>query len=204
MLAAWPGQVVELQTIVEALWGSGAPRTVENTLQVHVSHLRRMLGHRSSVQRTERGYLLDLPRDHVDAERFVDAMHLAGDCCRSDDFQAAEDILVAALALWRGTPFLGLHGPQLRARRARLEEMRSVAREDLVLCRINLAADQFQQNLAVADAAELVALDPQRERGHALLHQALQAAGRHSDASMALQQAQQVLAPGMAPGNSGT
>jgi DNA-binding SARP family transcriptional activator len=176
---------VELDVIVYALWGGEGPRTVENTLQVHVSHLRRMLGDRTLVRRTSRGYVLDVPRTAVDAEQFEDHIRGAADNARQGGFEEAVDVLAAALELWRGTPFLGLHDPDLKARRVRLEEMRCTAREDLLYCRLELASDPYQLNEIVAQARELVDRHPARERGHLLLIEALKAAGRTSEAAEA-------------------
>lgn len=185
VLAGWPGEVVEVDALVFALWGGDGPRTLENTLQVHVSHLRRMLGDRTLVRRTSRGYVLDIPRTAVDAEQFVDAVDAAAQDGRQGDFQLARDGLAGALDLWRGTPFLGLHDPDLKARRVRLEEMRSSAKEDLLSCRLELAKDPYQLNGIIAEARELVARHPSRERGHSILVQALRSANRTTEAAEA-------------------
>jgi DNA-binding SARP family transcriptional activator len=188
--------VVELDALVYALWGGEGPRTVENTLQVHVSHLRRMLGDRKLVRRTSRGYALEVPRTAVDAEQFVDDVHAAADDCRQGAFQEARDRLEAALELWRGTPFLGLHDPDLKARRVRLEEMRSSAREDLLRCRLELARDPYQLNGIIAEARELVARHPSRERGHSILIEALTSANRTAEAAEASASAASMLPSG--------
>lgn len=196
VLAGWPGEVVEIDALVYALWGGDGPRTVENTLQVHVSHLRRMLGDRALVRRTSRGYLLDVPKTSIDAEQFVDRVAAAADDGRQGAFQQARDGLEAALELWRGTPFLGLHDPDLKARRVRLDEMRSSAREDLLRCRLELARDAYQLNEIIADARELVARQPSRERGHAILIEALTSANRSAEAAEAKASAASMLPSG--------
>ena len=182
VLAAWPQQVVEHGTLIRALWGAEPPRTAANTLQAHVSRLRRVLGSVEAIQRRPRGYLMDVPVEHVDAEQFQRLLSSASACCQSGEYRDGERMLVAALALWRGTPFLDVQEPELIARRARLEELRALARENLVLCRIRLAEDDFQRDCAVADARELVTLAPDRSRGQVLLAEALEGAGRDMEA----------------------
>lgn len=182
VLAAWPQQVVEHATLIQALWGAEPPRTAANTLQAHVSRLRRVLGAVDAIQRRSRGYLIDVPRENVDAEKFQELISSASASCQAGDYGEGEGMLIAALALWRGTPFLDIQEPELIARRARLEELRALARENLVLCRIRLAEDPFQRDCAVAEARELVTLAPDRSKGHLLLAEALEGAGRDSEA----------------------
>jgi DNA-binding SARP family transcriptional activator len=182
ILAGWPGQVVEHATLIQAMWGSDPPRTAANTLQVHISRLRRMLGSPEVVQRRTRGYLLDVSHEDVDAEVFLGLLAMAGPRCEAGEFEAAEQMLHQALGLWRGTPFLDVHEPELQARRARLQELRSVAREQALLCRIRLAGDDFARDSAVADAYGLLALAPNRSRARALLVEALEGAGRDFEA----------------------
>lgn len=182
VLAAWPQQVVEQGTLIRAIWGAEPPRTAANTLQAHVSRLRRVLGSVQVIQRRARGYLIDVPREQVDAEHFQRLISSANACCQAGEYRDGEGMLVAALALWRGTPFLGVQEPELIARRVRLEELRALARENLVQCRIQLAEDAFQRDCVVADARELVTLAPERSRGQMLLAEALEGAGRDMEA----------------------
>lgn len=182
ILAGWPRQVVEHATLIQAMWGSEPPRTAANTLQVHVSRLRRMLGSPEAVQRRTRGYLLDVSHEDVDAEVFLGLVAMAGPRCEAGEFEAAEQVLHQALGLWRGTPFLDVHEPELQARRARLQELRLVAREQALLCRIRLARDDFARDAVVADAYGLVALAPTRSRSRSLLIEALEGAGRDFEA----------------------
>ena len=69
-LAGWPGQVVSRESIVQALWGDSPPHTVRNTLQVHVSHLRRWLG-QEVIHHRDDGYVLNVPSDSVDVVQFT-------------------------------------------------------------------------------------------------------------------------------------
>ncbi len=188
ILAGWPGDVVELDRIIAGVWGAKAPATVRNTLQVHVSHLRRLVG-RTLVRSHDDGYALDVPLHAVDAEQFVEAVHEAARLRRREHFARAAEVLDQAIGRWRGTPYVDVSDPDLTARRERLAELRDQAREDLLECRLDLARDGFALADVVADAKELVARQPLREKGHALLVRALAAADRPAEASAAYEAA---------------
>src|SRR5207245_2761155 len=82
------------------IWGDAAPATAANTLQSHMSHLRRVLDDRAVIVARSSGYLLDV------------------DCCGNTDVDVAaclieesslqpdpvlrETLLRDAVALWRG------------------------------------------------------------------------------------------------------
>jgi len=182
ILTCWPMQVVEDQVLIRALWGDQPPRTAGNTLQVHVSRLRALLGAPQAVLRRSHGYLLDVRPADVDAEMFEGLLSAARGHCQMDEFAQAEDLVRQCLVLWRGTPFLGVDEPEVAARRARLEEQRMIARELATACRIRLAGDDYARDLAVADAQGLFALAPDRPRSRELLAEALDLAGRQSQA----------------------
>jgi DNA-binding SARP family transcriptional activator len=188
ILAGWPGEPVERDRIVAGVWGEKTPTTVTNTLQVHVSHLRRLIG-KGTVRAQGTHYLLDLPPEAIDAEQLVEAVHEAARMRRREHYARAAELLAQATGLWRGTPFPDICDPDLEARRARLTELRDQAREDLVECRLELARDQYELADVVAEAKELVARQPLREKGHVLLVRALAAADRQGEASQAFEEA---------------
>lgn len=188
VLAGWPGEPVARERIMTALWGESPPTTATNTLQVHISHLRRLLG-KDVVRSLGNEYVLDVPPEAVDAEQFVEAIAEAVRMRRREHFGRAAEILTQALGIWRGTPFPDIADPDLEARRSRLTELRDAAREDLLECRLELAMDQFALADVVAEGRELVSRQPLRERGHGLLVRALAAADRPSEASAAFESA---------------
>jgi hypothetical protein len=51
-LALRPGEVVSTDRLIDVVWGDAAPATAANTLQSHVSYLRRTLGARSATSST--------------------------------------------------------------------------------------------------------------------------------------------------------
>src|SRR5688572_24472760 len=56
-LAVRAGQVLPPDTLIEAVWGDGAPRTAAHSLHVHASSLRKLLPGLSIVARSG-GYAL--------------------------------------------------------------------------------------------------------------------------------------------------
>lgn len=188
ILAGWPGDWVERDRLIQELWGDRPPRTALNTLQAHVSHLRKAVG-KDLVIGDSNGYMLDVDPTDVDAEAFVELVNEAARAQRQMHLGRASDLLTRALDLWHGAPYRDVEDGELLARRARLEEMWRVAQEDLLECRLTLARDSYQLNDAIACAKELVTREPLRERRHIMLIQALNHANRHAEASAAVENA---------------
>src|SRR5207237_6399317 len=65
-----PGRLVPASTIVTDLWGDAPPGRAENSVQVHVSRLRRALPSELLVTRAP-GYLIDVEPGQVAAVRFA-------------------------------------------------------------------------------------------------------------------------------------
>ena len=59
-LALHCGEVVSTGRLIDVVWGGAAPTTAVNTLQSHVSFLRRVLGSKAAIRARPPGYLLDL------------------------------------------------------------------------------------------------------------------------------------------------
>jgi len=66
VLALAAGEVVSTDRLSEAVWGGG-PRPAVNTLQSHVSALRRVLGG-DAITAVPPGYVLDLGSDGTDVQ----------------------------------------------------------------------------------------------------------------------------------------
>ena len=188
ILAGWPGEPVERDRIVTGVWGDKAPTTVTNTLQVHVSHLRRLIG-KATIRSQGTHYILDVSPEAIDAEQFIEDIQEAARMRRREHYGRAAELLTHATRLWRGTPFPDIADPDLEARRARLSELRDQAREDLLECRLELAHDGYALADVVAEAKELISREPLREKGHVLLVRALAASDRPIQASAAYEAA---------------
>ena len=166
LLALAEGRPVPIDTLVDALWGDQPPTTAVNVVQTYVARLRRTLG-RDAVRTVPGGYLLT--GADVDAVRFQQAVARA----------SAPEALREALDLWRG-PLLPECSdvPGLRARAARLEELRWTVTEDWLEGEIAAGA----AGDLVPELTGLVAAHPLRERMRVALATALYRAGRRPEA----------------------
>src|SRR4051794_34509144 len=95
LLALNVGTVVSADRIIEELWSGVAPANPSNSVQSHISQLRRLLGPERIVTRPP-GYVLDLDPDAVDAVRFERLVNAA----RAGPAESSADTLREALALW--------------------------------------------------------------------------------------------------------
>ena len=188
LLAGWPGQWVERERMLHELWGERPPRTALNTLQAHISQLRRVVG-RDFVVGDSSGYLLDIDPSQVDAEVFEELVHEAARAQRQMHLGRARQLLSEALDLWRGTPYRDIQDSELLARRERLEELHRNAQENYLECQLLLAKDSHQLDDTIARAKALVSLEPLREKRRLLLIHALRNANRHAEAASALNEA---------------
>ncbi len=175
-------ETVSQTRIVEALWGDDAPLTVEASLRVSVSKLRKTLepvGARDFLETRPAGYVLRVERDLVDTGQF-ELLATAG---RRDLAQGAADEasthLRNALALWRGEPFEVIANlADADVERRRLGEIRLDTQDDLSQAQLALGL----HNDIVPELEALVAQQPARERRAAQLMLALYRCGRQADA----------------------
>lgn len=188
---------VAADRLADLLWGDDPPARAANAVQVYVRRLRRALG-AGTVLTTADGYALapDVDVDVAAVDRLLDDASAA---LRSGRWQAAADLLGAALAHWRG-PLGGVHGegPWLLAERARLE----AAREQAELDRLDALVRAGRSGDALPEVTVRAARHPLDERHQALLVAALAAGGRRSEALAAYRRARAALRDelGLEPG----
>src|SRR5262245_3555338 len=118
------GEVVSVDALVDALWGEAFPSTAVKAVQGYVSHLRRVLGSDGAIVTQPPGYVLRIPAEAVDAQRFE---VLAGEGWRAleEGPEAALATFDRALALWRGPALVEFAFADFAQREiARLEELR--------------------------------------------------------------------------------
>jgi DNA-binding SARP family transcriptional activator len=194
VLALRAGEVVPYHELVDVLWGEAPPRTAVKTLHSHVARIRQALagaGLAPVIITHDTGYLLDLPRNQVDAHRFEELVAAA----RADRARGAADeaarALRAAFELWRGEPFTGSDlGEWGHHELARLHEVRLAATEDRWDAEIASGAAEA----AALELPRLVAREPLRERLTGLLMLALYRCGRHAEALTAFDRLRRRLA----------
>jgi len=190
-------RVVSISRLIEALWGEGPPATAENTLQVHVSKLRRKLAEaangREVIASAPRGYLVRTEVGEVDLACFKELVE-----DRNGGPQEMSERLGEALALWRGPALADVGSDLLEGEKARLEELRLVATEGRIEADLTLG----RHGRLVAELEALVRAQPLRERVRAQLMLALYRCGRQADALAAYQEGRHLLAEelGIDPG----
>ena len=126
LLLVHAGRPVGADRIAQALWGEDAPSGAANTVQVHVSRLRKALGGADSIGTTAAGYALRIEPGSLDAQRFEAGLEEGRAELEAGRPERAAEALERALAEWRGPPlgeFADL--PFAVRERARLEELRA-------------------------------------------------------------------------------
>jgi DNA-binding SARP family transcriptional activator len=185
-LALHHGEVVSTDQLLDIVWGPDAAARL-NTLQSHVSYLRRVLGGRAVIMARSSGYRLSVAGDATDlmtAERLIEEAAKEADLARS----AAG--FRAALALWRGRPLADLADLSWFGEQAqRLEHVRLRAVEGLTQARLELG----EHTDLLPELESLTRQYPFQERLHAHLMLALYRTGRQRDALEIYQRLTQLL-----------
>ncbi|KAA0024945.1 BTAD domain-containing putative transcriptional regulator [Antrihabitans cavernicola] len=175
------GRPIAGDRLIDDVWGEHPPGNAAGTLSAKISQLRRAFedaepGARELVVSPPPGYRLNAAADAVDASQFES---LIADAGRAHDPRAAADLLIDALALWRGRAYADFADESFtQPAITRLEEQRLVAIEDLALLRLELG----EHAQLAGDLADHVAEHPLRERLRAAHMRALYRAGRQRDA----------------------
>ncbi|MFE2182595.1 BTAD domain-containing putative transcriptional regulator [Streptomyces sp. NPDC059455] len=179
-------QVVPVSQLIEELWGDRPPRRPTAALHTYICHLRRALsfgarpgGPSMLVRHQAPGYVLALDPDQVDAHRFERLVNQARRDMAAQDHRVAQDRLSAALALWRGAPYLELvdYAP-MAEESARLEQARLTAVELHAETSLALGEDEA----VVARLHPEAQRQPMRECLIAYLMTGLYRLGRQADA----------------------
>jgi YVTN family beta-propeller protein len=168
---------VSRDRLIDGIWGERAPHTAARTLDSYVSRLRMIVGADRIVRRPA-GYVLSVEPGELDLDRFEELVNLGRDALAVRPDRAAE-LLVEALALWRGPALADLRDEPAIAREAsRLDERRLIALET----RMEAELARGRGADLAPDLDRLVAENPYRERLLAQLMIALYRGGRQSDA----------------------
>lgn len=177
LLAAFPGHLIERDRIVSVLWGARRPGNVPNTLQVHMSSLRRVIGS-SRVEHIDGSYRLVVADDEIDAHEFEDRIMRAGGALAGGDAADVVEQVSAAMMLWRGVPFPDIDDAEVVGRRARLVELYENAVEYRLEADLALVRSRFELDRVIANAREQIGRRPNRAAAHRVLGEALTRAGR--------------------------
>jgi predicted ATPase/DNA-binding SARP family transcriptional activator len=181
---------VDRDVAVDALWGQRPPKDARNTLQVYVSALRRALG-RELIETTSQGYRLKVEPGAMDADRFEELYRSGVEVLVEGDAAQARDLLVEALALWRGEAFADLRFDAFaQAEAGRLDELRLACVEERVEADLRLG-----RHAALVGELEAFAIEqPLRERLRGQLILALYRSGRQAESLAQYQATRRMLA----------
>jgi DNA-binding SARP family transcriptional activator/tetratricopeptide (TPR) repeat protein len=200
VLALHAGEIVGTDRLIEIVWADGAPVTVYNSIQSHVSNLRRLLTVKTAIVARPPGYVLDLAStgpvsaadlstttdvtDVLQAERLIRLGRQATDPADTVSH------LRAALDLWRGPSLADVSGTAwLDGQAQRLERIRLETIHDLVEARLVLG----EHSQLVPELERLTQQYPLREDLHGQLMLALYRTGRQADALATYQRLRRTL-----------
>ncbi|MBL7500256.1 AAA family ATPase [Frankia sp. CNm7] len=173
-LALRLGEVVSADQLIDAVWDGKPPTTAVNSLQSHVSALRRLLGVPDAIRAQAPGYVLGAVT--------TDLRLSEGLVARGRDAASPADRLAAleqALDLWRGQPLVDVARLSWFSDEApRLERARRSAERAAVECRLVLG----QHAALVPELTRLCELHPFDEEQHGHLMLALYRCGRQAEA----------------------
>ncbi len=181
VLALHANRVVASERLLEAVWGLAPPKTARNSLQGHVSRLRRLLADVGEADRLafrDPGYLLRVAPDELDLTEFQRHADEGRRLLAAGDTEQAAEMLHAALGLWRGAPLADADLAGLEEEVAGLEERRLAVLEDRVDA--DLACGRHAELVDELDG--LTRAHPLRERLRRQQMLALYRAGRPAEA----------------------
>ncbi len=199
-------RVVSMDRLAEDIWDGHPPDGWATTLQTYVFHLRqalepdRLRGAAGGVLVTRnRGYLLHVDHEDLDAARFQDGFTAGRTALDAGRYGEAAETLRQALGLWRSGVLADLADYAFtRPEAARLEELRLAALE----ARIDADLALGRHDTLTGELEQLTAEHPLRERLHGQLMLALYRCGRQAEALAAYRRARDLLASelGIDPG----
>jgi predicted ATPase/DNA-binding SARP family transcriptional activator len=175
-----PGRRVSRDRLIDMVWGDEPPAGGANTLQVHISQLRKVLAPGGvAITSSPAGYAIDLAGSGVDVQQFERLASAGRAALAAGDPAAALRSLTDALELWCGSPLAELADlPFAIAEAARLERERLAAVEDRLRAELGLG----RHHEVLGELEDLVAEHPLREPLRGLLMTALYRCGRQADA----------------------
>ncbi|MFH8409799.1 BTAD domain-containing putative transcriptional regulator [Streptomyces sp. NPDC018019] len=205
LLSDRAGEVVSIEHIIDAVWGSDVPQTAANGVHTYVAGLRRVLdpgrsrrGSGSVLASAAGGYCLRVSPDAVDLTRFTHCHAQARRVSADGDVKGALKLYQEGLSLWHGEAYGGIPGPHAAMERTRLQDLRMTVVEEW-------ASDMLRAGRhgeVVADLTAAVAEEPLREKLRWLLMIALYRCDRQAHALAVYTETQRLLSRelGIEPG----
>ncbi|MFG3383649.1 BTAD domain-containing putative transcriptional regulator [Streptomyces sp. NPDC047999] len=180
-----PNRVVPVRELQAALWGAEPPASARASLHNHVARLRRLLGEQGGLRTVAQGYVLRVEPGELDTEVFQERAATARAAYTravrgTGDWASVAEAASAALALWRGSPLEGVHGPgeQPPPLVHRLREVRL----ELLQWRYDAELELGGHDGLVPELSVLADEFPLREAFHRQLMLVLHRTGRQAEA----------------------
>jgi len=166
---------VPIEDVVDALWGDHPPASAHSTVRTYAARLRQVLaGGEAELLRSASGYRIVRNGAEVDVDDFDRLVAAAREARRRADTAGAATALRTALGAWSGPALGGVRAEFAPAQRARLEESRRAANEQLFDVELALGRHEVIR----ADLGAAVADRPLDERLTELWMTALHRSGR--------------------------
>lgn len=190
-------RLVQVDAIVEELWGGSPPKSALITAQTYIYQLRKLIKREGLAPAGQEllltfptGYRLQIDPAQLDACIFAELLSLGLQLLEDGQPQAASQRLQEALDLWSGPaladiprgPLLSRHAVHLEEQHLRALQLRIQA--DVQLCR---------ERELIGELRSLVAMYPLNEWFHGQLIGALHRAGRRGEAFEAYHRVSTVL-----------
>jgi YVTN family beta-propeller protein len=175
-------QVVSRDRLIDELLCDQAMGSVDRTLRVQISRLRKALADgdpRSRVHARSPGYMLRVEDGELDLHAFEGRVADGRRALESGDLRQAAALLRQAESLWRGRPLADLEFEPFAASEVqRLEALRMLTVEDRIEAELALG----RHTALCPELEQLVTKHPLRERLRGQLMLALYRSGRQADA----------------------
>ncbi|MFF2012634.1 BTAD domain-containing putative transcriptional regulator [Streptomyces sp. NPDC058195] len=196
LLASRAGDIMGVESIVDAVWGSDVPQTAVNGVHTYVAGLRRVLdpgraGRAAGAVLTSEsgGYCLRIDPADVDALLFTRILAEARRARGAGDTDITLRLYEQALSYWHGEALSGVPGPFAARERDRLRDLRLTAVEERAAHM--LAAGRHTE--LVTELPGTVSEEPLREKLRWLLILALYRSGRRAHALWMYEEIRDVL-----------
>nr|MDT0659373.1 AfsR/SARP family transcriptional regulator [Micromonospora sp. DSM 115978] len=194
--------LVPVEELIDELWGAQIPKSAPHNVRLYIANLRhllRPLPGASVINRHGSGYQLTCDPDDLDVGRFRALVAAGRRAAADNDWGVALARLENGVGLWRGRALADVPvRSALSAWCAAVEVEWLGANEDLIEALLRTGAP----DRAASRASELLAVDPMRERGYALLMRARYQTGDVAGALAAFASARRYMAEqlGVEPG----
>ena len=183
VLALMGGRVVGIDQLIDELWGEEPPARARDSLQMHVSRVRKRLAETGAdggrLLSHAGGYRMEVRPGERDVDRWEQVLGQARRARVAGEPRVARAEFEKALGVWRGQAFAGVitHG-LLAGERARLEEERLAA----VIEAIELDLEMGRHGELLGQLETVVIAHPFKERLVELQMTALYRCGRQAEA----------------------